>query len=117
VKLTILFMLIIFLYGCQKQIWLDDVDCLLTNWTKKTWVLDNTDSTITYFWSEPRKLQLQDGRLGLWSLPEAGQIRETVFAGSDTLVNDYKIIHIDGNNYQRVNMRDTISQIKIFHVK
>ena len=116
-KITLLCLVVVLITGCQKQIWLDDVDCLLTGWTKKTWVLTNTDSTITYYWSDPKRLRLSNGSFGLWGLPEPGIIRETVFSGSDTLVSDYKIVHIDANLYERKNVRDTTLSLKLYHVK
>jgi hypothetical protein len=82
-------------FSCQKEIWLDDIDRLLTDWKSKVWQDPVTGVEKTYHWSNPQRFDYNDTTWGLWYLPVSGLIRETHFGKTDTTVYELKIKYID----------------------
>lgn len=113
---SLVLMLLIF-SACQKEIWLDDIECLLTAWKYKTWVDQKTGMERRYYWSDPRRFTDGDSTWGLWYLPISGIIRETHFGKLDTTVIDYKVIEIDKSHFIKQRMDDSSGTQTIYHVK
>ena len=101
---------------CQKEIWGNDIDCLLTNWKSKTWRETNSKNEKTYSWLNPRRFSTNNGNTGLWYLPQPGILRETTFTFYDTTVRDYKLIYINTNEF-KVQSVDEPEKYYIYHVK
>lgn len=93
-KLPYILLMMFFLFGCQKEFAVDDIDNLLCSFKSKEWIIKGTAITKTYYWSSPRRFAQSDGITGLWYLPISGILRETRFS-VDTTVTDYKILFID----------------------
>ena len=116
IEMVIIFFGIAVLSACQKEIWLDDVDRLLTNWTKKTWTMVSPNTLKrTYYWSNPKRFEQSDGVTGLWFIPVSGTIRETLFNGRDTIVSDFTIIQIDKNSFIKRLSADTSEKGKYIY--
>lgn len=114
--LFVLVFLVVFI-SCQKNLlWVDDVECLLTEWTSKNW--ENTDSGITrtYYWNNPRYFIDSDSSWGWWILPISGVLRETHFKGNDTTVTDYKIIYINNDLLIKQRLDDSTAPKITYHV-
>ena len=115
-KGSTILIIILFLSGCQKEIWGDDVDRLLSDWKSKTWKETTSKIEKTYYWSKPQRFSYKDGANGLWFIPIAGILRETTFNTRDTTVSDFKIIYINVNEF-KIQSLDQSDKVYIYHVK
>lgn len=114
--LTVLLFLVV-LISCQKNLlWVDDVECLLTEWTNKKWENRDSGTTRTYYWEYPRTFKDSDSSWGWWILPISGVLRETHFKGNDTIVTDYKIIHINKDIFIKQRLDDSTAPKITYHV-
>ncbi len=114
--LIVLLFLVVFI-SCQKNLlWVDDVECLLTEWTNKSWENRDSDIVRTYYWSNPRIFRDSDSSWGYWILPISGVLRLTHFKGSDTLVTDYKIVRITNDYFIKQRLDDSTAPKISYHV-
>ena len=116
-KIVVILASCVLLISCQKDLlWVDDVECLLTEWTNKSWENRDSGTTRTYYWEFPRTFKDSDSSWGLWILPISGVLRETHFKGNDTLVTDYKIIYINKEMFVKQRLDDSTAPKITYHV-
>lgn len=116
-KILVILATCVLLISCQKDLlWVDDVECLLTEWTNKSWENRDSGITRTYYWEFPRTFKDSDSSWGWWILPISGVLRETHFKGNDTLVTDYKIIYINKELFVKQRLDDSTAPKITYHV-